>query len=206
MPVIIALHDYNKLPSRKIIRQFGDNRTNILFTGRIAPNKKQEDVISVFSYYKKYFDPQARLFLVGSSVGAEKYEAALHAYVEALQLSDVYFTGHVSFEQILAYYKVADVFLCQSEHEGFCVPLVEAMLFDVPIVAKSTSAIPYTLAGSGVLLNSSDPLLTAGVINRVVHDVCLHEQIVSGQRKRLKDFATETLKEDFLHRLQKVIG
>lgn len=109
-----------------------DGYTNFIFVGRVAPNKKQEDVIRAFYCYKKYCNPKSRLFIVGSYNGMERYYHRLRRYVGALELDNVVFTGHIPFAQILAYYHLADLFLCMSDHEGFCVPLVEAMYFNLP--------------------------------------------------------------------------
>lgn len=193
-PILIDFEDYRRKPNPEVMARFQDDVTNIVFTGRIAPNKKQEDIISTFYYYKKYFNAKSRLILVGSGKGMERYLDKLKAYVRKLGLEDsVLFTGHVKFNEILAYYRIADVFLCMSEHEGFCVPLVEAMQFQVPIVAYDSTGIGGTLGGSGILLKEKDPLMTAGVIDRLMTDVRLRNQIVEGQKKRLQDFSHEVV-------------
>ena len=171
--------------------------TNIVFTGRIAPNKKQEDVIKAFYCYKKYYDSSARLFLVGSYKEDDEYYQKLKEYVWRLGVKDVYFTGHIKFNQILAYYKIADVFLCMSEHEGFCVPLVEAMFFDVPIIAYNSTAIPSTLGGSGILLDDKNPIIAAKMIDILVNDAELRQKVLKNQRERLEDFKYEKIKEQF---------
>ncbi|MBQ8297434.1 MAG: glycosyltransferase family 4 protein, partial [Ruminococcus sp.] len=139
-PILIPFEDYKKTPDEEIIRRYtSDGWTNIVFVGRIAPNKRHENLIRAFYEYKK-INPKSRLILVGSYSGMENYYERLVKYTKALGLEDVIFTGHIKFNQILAWYRAADVFLCMSEHEGFCVPLVEAMFFDVPIVAYDSSA------------------------------------------------------------------
>lgn len=198
LPILIPFEDYEKKPNQDVIEKYtNDGYTNILFTGRIAPNKKQEDVILAYSFYKKYYNPKSRLFLVGSSGGMEKYYKRLISYVNALNVEDVIFPGHIKFDEILAYYAVADVFLCQSEHEGFCVPLVEAMKFDIPIVAYDSSAIGSTLGGSGILLKEKDGIQTAAVIDRVVKDEQLKNTIIANQRERLSDFDNEKVAAQF---------
>ena len=109
LPILVAFDDYKKKPSEKLFQKYNDDWVNIIFTGRIAPNKKQEDIISSFYYYKKYINKKSRLFLVGSGSGMENYEARLKRYTRQLELSDVYFTGHVKFDELLAYYQIADV-------------------------------------------------------------------------------------------------
>ena len=135
----------------------------------------------------------------------DSYYKKLRDYIYGLDISDVYFTGHIGFDEILAYYKLADIYLCMSEHEGFCVPLVEAMFFDVPIVAYDKCAIKYTLGGSGFLLDDNDPLLTAGVINKIVTNSALRDKLIEGQRTRLKDFGYDTVSAQFIKYLKSFI-
>lgn len=207
LPILIPFEDYEKKPNQEVVNKYGnDGWTNILFTGRIAPNKKQEDVIRAFAYYKKYYNPNSRLFLVGSSNGMERYHRRLCSYINALGVSDVIFPGHIKFDEILAYYSVADVFLCQSEHEGFCVPLVEAMKFNVPIIAHDSSAIGSTLGGSGILLKDKDPLVTAGMIDRLVKDEELKNAVIASEQKRLKDFDNGVIAAQFEKLLSQFIS
>ena len=203
LPILIPFDDYLKKPDAAIMQKYNDGCTNIIFTGRVVPNKKQEDVIKSFCYYKKYFDSTARLFIVGSFKETDTYYQKLQEYVYRLGVKDVFFTGHIRFDEILAYYKIADLFLCLSEHEGFCVPLVESMIFDVPIVAYNSSAIPSTLGGAGLLLESKDPVLVAGAMDRVIRNQKLREKIIENQRERLQDFRYEIIKEKFAEYLQK---
>ena len=203
-PLIIDFEEYDVKANEKVIDQYNCS-TNILFTGRIAPNKKQEDVIKVFYYYKNYVDKNAKLFFVGSYSGTEKYYAKLKGLVKKLKLDDVYFTGHIPFDEILAYYKIADVFLCMSEHEGFCVPLLESMYFDIPIVAFNSSAIPYTLGESGVLLNSKDYIQYSEVIKKIIKNNEYKEEIVKKQRENLKRFNKSVTVDIFKNNLNNYI-
>jgi glycosyltransferase involved in cell wall biosynthesis len=191
LPILIPYADYDKEPSEDILDRLSDGCTNILFLGRIVPNKKQEDVIKCFYYYKRYFDKDSRLFLVGSYDGMETYYQALKALAGSLELEDVYFTGKIPFDQILAYYRRAHVFLSMSEHEGFFVPAIESMYFDVPVIAYKEAAIPFTLKEAGVMLKEKNYQLTAGMIDQLVHNPKLRSKIVEGQRARLADFSYE---------------
>ena len=197
LSVLIPFDDYRKKPNASVLKHYSDGNTNIVFTGRIVPNKKQEDIIAAFYYYKKYYDPTARLFIVGAYKEENRYYRRLKKYVEQLELQDVVFTGHIGFDEILAYYKIASVFLCMSEHEGFCVPLVEAMFFQVPIVAYNSSAIPYTLGHSGFLIDTQNPLEVAGIMNYIVKNNEVQQQLIEGQSIRLGDFAYEQIKDRF---------
>ena len=201
-PILIKFSDYEQAPDEEIMKKFGDGRHNLIFVGRIAPNKKQENVIRAFYQYKK-LDPQARLILVGSYLGMENYYERLVRYTAALGLrDDVIFTGHIKFSEILAYYRTASAFVCMSEHEGFCVPLAEAMFFHVPIIAYDTSAISDTLGGSGVLLDSNDPVFVSRVIHRLMTDSELRSSVIEGQNRRLEDFSYEHIRDIFEKQLR----
>lgn len=205
-PILIKFDDYKKAPDEAVMQKYSDGRTNLVFVGRIAPNKKQENLIRALYCYKKR-DPDTRLILVGSDTGMENYCERLKKYAAALGLSDsVVFTGHISFPEILAYYRIATTFVCMSEHEGFCVPLVEAMFFDIPIIAYDAAAISDTLGGSGVLLDDNSPEFTAAVIDRVVHDKELREYIIEGQRRRLEDFSYERIRTTFEKEIMQFIS
>ena len=199
-PILIPFSDYEKAPSQKVLQKYQDDGfKNLLFVGRIAPNKKQENVIRAFYFYHKYYNPDSRLFLVGSWNGMERYYERLCDYVEALGLTEhVIFTGHIRFDEILAYYHLADVFLCMSEHEGFCVPLVEAMYFQVPVVAYSCAAVPDTLGGSGVLLDTSEGPEAAERIDQIASDSKLRQEIVQSQDHRLDDFSYEKVSKTMM--------
>lgn len=187
LPIIVDFSKYDLNPNNKIIQNFDDGYVNLLFVGRIAPNKKQEDLIKIFYNYKK-INSKSRLILLGSCKGMDKYFMKLQEIVRRLNLTDVVFTGQTSFDEMLAYYHVADVFLCMSEHEGFCVPLLECMYLNVPIIAYNSTAIPYSLGNCGILVNEKRFDEIAEMINLLINDNTLRKKIVSGQRKRLQDF------------------
>lgn len=200
LPILIAFDDYAKQPRNEIVRKYSDDGyANILFTGRIAPNKKQEDLITSFYYYKNYINPKSRLIIAGAYQKTDIYYNKLKRYVEEMELSDVIFTGHIPFDEILAYYRIADVFLCLSEHEGFCVPLVEAMYFGVPIIAYNSTAVGETLGGSGLLLESKEPQLVAEALNRIITDEYLRTDLVYNEKIRLRYFDNDRIREQFLY-------
>lgn len=206
LPPIITLNYYGNKADQTLVNKYSkDGFVNILFTGRIAPNKKHEDLISVFYFYKNYINDKSRLFIVGSYNEEDLYYCKLKAYIEKLNLDDVYFTGHVKFEEILAYYHVADVFLCLSEHEGFCVPLVEAMYFGVPIIAYDCTAVGETLGYGGLLLQNKRPELVAETVNKVMEDSQLRNALIHNGKVRLNDFKSEKIKQQFLNIIKKYI-
>jgi len=205
LPILIPFADYEKNPDEAVLGRLGDGLRNILFVGRVAPNKKQEDILAAFSYYQKNINARARLSLVGSYESNDAYAMRLKAYMHKLGLVDAAITGHVRFEEMLAYYRTADAFVCLSEHEGFCVPLLEAIFFDVPVIAYNAAAVADTLGGSGVLLEQKDPVFVASVIERVLNDKTLREGIVQTQRERLLDFAYDRVAAQYSAAIQEFL-
>ena len=194
LPIVVPFDDYAVEPSEEVIARYKDDGfTNILFVGRIAPNKKHEDIIKAFCYYQKHINPKSRLFLVGNWAGQEIYYDRLSRYIEALGVENVLFSGHISFRDILAYYRLADVFLCMSEHEGFCVPLLEAMYFDVPILAYDSTAIPYTLGKAGLIFKNKAPEQVAFLIDQLVSRPDLRQDVLACQQERLRFFSYENV-------------
>lgn len=159
-----------------------------LFVGRISPHKCQHDLVKALSVYRRLYDPEARLVLVGGS-SSDAYVAAVEGFAAELGLGDaVVLTGSVSAAELAAHYRAADVFVCVSEHEGFCIPLVEAMHHRVPVVAYASSAVPETLGDGGLLLPSKDPATVAAAVDRVMAD---REAVVAAGTARLADFSLE---------------
>ena len=164
-----------------------------LFVGRVIANKKIEDLIRFFHAYHTIFNPRSRLIIVGAFSMFERYLASLNHLVTTLGLSHVHFTGHITDEELVAYYDVADLFLCASEHEGFCVPLVEAFYKRIPVVAYAATAVPATMDGAGMLFGDKDPVAVAALMDAIVSDEALQDAIVRGEeaavaRLRSKDF------------------
>lgn len=197
-PILIPFKDYEQEPDKDVVTRYSDGKTNIVFVGRIVPNKKFEDVIACFAAYKEKYDPTARLFLVGNYQETDLYYQYLQDVIKKCGVEDVIFPGHIAFNAILAYYKIADLFLCMSEHEGFCVPLVEAMFFGTPIVAYASTAIPGTLGGSGVLVETKEPEVVAEKMHQVITDQAYREEIIEKQKRRLEDFSYGKIKEQIL--------
>lgn len=194
LPVVPDFSHLDRPPTRFVADQFDDEWTNILFVGRVIANKKIEDVIRFFHAYHTGFNPRSRLLVVGLFSLFERYLAALNHLVAELELTSVHFAGHVSDEELVAFYEVADLFLCASEHEGFCVPLVEAFYKQVPVVAYAATAVPDTMDGAGVLFDRKNPRDVAGLMDAVVSDVALQDAIIEEQlaavsRLQAKDFA-----------------
>ncbi len=194
LPVVPDFSHLDCEPNRLIADQFDDEWTNIVFVGRVIANKKIEDLITAFHAYHTKFNPRSRLLIVGSYTAFERYLASLTQLVASLGLSNVHFTGHITNEELVAFYEIADVYLCASEHEGFCVPLMEAFYKQVPVLAYAAAAVPDTMDGAGVLYEEKDPMHVAALIDAVVSNTTMQDAIVAGQldalqRLRAKDFA-----------------
>jgi L-malate glycosyltransferase len=147
------------------------------------------------------------LFLVGAWRGMERYHGELRDLVRALDLEDyVVFTGHVSLSELVAYYRRADLFVSMSEHEGFCVPILEAMHFRVPILAYSAAAVPDTLGTAGVLVSRKDFPVLAETAHLLVTDRKLRDRVIRRQRQRLLDFRPEAVAERFHAYVQELMA
>jgi len=193
LPLFVDFSKYDKPPSAVIRRIYRDGRTNILFVGRVAPNKKIEDLIRVAFYYKKYVSPLVRLIVVGKTGALPGYYESLVRLADEFYLKpeEIVFAGHVPDEELFAYYLASDVFLSLSEHEGFCLPLLESMRFDLPVIAYAAGAVPGTLDGAGVLLGRKRVDEIAELVDLVARDEALRGKILAGQRDRLARFRAQ---------------
>jgi L-malate glycosyltransferase len=194
LPVVPDFSHLDLEPNWLVAGDFDDEWTNILFVGRVIANKKIEDVIQFFHTYHTFYNPRSRLLIVGAQSGFERYLASLHQYVATLGAKHVHFIGHVSDAELVAFYECADLFLCASEHEGFCVPLVESFYKQVPVLAYAATAVPATMDGAGVLFAEKDPVAVATLMDAIVSNAALQDRIVNDQlaaveRLQSKDFA-----------------
>jgi len=194
LPVVPDFTHLDVVPDTMSAGAFDDGWTNVMFVGRVIPNKKFEDVIRAFHVYRTRHNPRSRLLLVGAYSGFERYLAMLTALVARLGTPDVHFFGHVSNAELTALYDVADLFLCASEHEGFCVPLIESFYKQVPVLAYAATAVPATMDGGGVLYQTKDPFQIARVMAAIADDAAIEDAVVASQdaalaRLRAKDFA-----------------
>jgi glycosyltransferase involved in cell wall biosynthesis len=198
LPVVTGFGHITERPDPRVLAAYDDDRTNVLFVGRVAPNKRQDNLIRHFHAYQSRFDPDARLLLAGGTEGFEGYLTQLRVLASALGVRDVHFLGQVTNAQLTALYDVADLFLCASEHEGFCVPLVEAFYKRVPVMALARAAVPATMDGGGVLYDTTDSLEVSEIMHAVLSDPALEARVLDAQdaalgRLRARDLATSLL-------------
>ncbi|MFC2140607.1 glycosyltransferase, partial [Candidatus Auribacterota bacterium] len=150
-------------------------------------------------------DPYARLILIGGYEGMEKYHIYLKTLLTELDLADVTFAKHITLSDLVAYYSIADAFLCMSEHEGFCIPLLEAVHFNVPIFAFNACAIPETLSGGGILILKKDFKQIAELIKLVLENDKTKTKLVQEQKEKMRVFERQDLKRQLETILQKFI-
>jgi glycosyltransferase involved in cell wall biosynthesis len=192
MPIAVNTERITSAPRRPALEKIlGDGLINILFVGRIVPNKRIEDHIRLAETYKRYVDSYYRFIFVGRYDGLPRYYAQVRALMSEFRMlpDRFWFTGPVPDDDLAAFYRWADVYVSLSEHEGFCVPLVEAMAAEVPVLAYAAGAVPETLGGAGVLFAPKDLELAAEMLGMLVYDRPVRERVIAGQRRRLEDFS-----------------
>lgn len=186
------------------IETYRDGKTNLLSVSRVAPHKNQEALIEAFAIYHHYCNPKSRLFIVGREEKAfETYSARLRNLVEFLLLGDaVVFAGEVSQSALKAFYLLSNIFLFASKHEGFSVPLVEAMAMKVPIVSYGATAVPETVGGAGVVLDSLNPERMAEAVDLIVRDEAANVALgISGRQRYQEHFTNARIERQFLRAL-----
>ena len=186
LPVHISLDRFDQVKANKKLLDLHHETTNILFVGRVVWNKRQIDLVKAFYIFNKYFNPESKLFLVGDD-GMTQYVQEIKNLASTLGIKDsVFLTGKVSESDLKTYYEMADVFLCMSEHEGFGVPLLEAMKMEVPVVSFDSSAIPETMGGAGIVVNRKDYRMIAALLDELTSDTDLRNRIIQRQNARLQ--------------------
>jgi glycosyltransferase involved in cell wall biosynthesis len=203
VPILIDWRALEVAPDDATLARWDGIRPLLLFVGRVAPHKRQDDLIRMLAYYRACIDPGARLVLVGGHRDQPRYHARLVELVRALQLEPaVTFAGAVTAAELAAYYRSASAFVSLSEHEGFGVPLLEAMRFDLPVIAYDAAAVGETVGGAGVLLKDRDLAEAAEAVGLVLERRELHEGLVAAGRQRLEAFDPDRVAE----RTREVLG
>jgi glycosyltransferase involved in cell wall biosynthesis len=193
LPLVLDLHRLRAHANRYTLDKYGDNLVNVLFVGRCAPNKRLEDCLNAFYYFQKYVEPNSRFIHVGSFAGTEQYHALLLTMIRDMRLKNVDLVGATRQDELNAAYRMSRLFLCMSEHEGFCIPLIEAMVHDVPVLAYEAAAVPETLDGAGILFLEKRFDLIAEMMGRLVRDPALRHAVIQGQRERLARYEKRDL-------------
>ncbi|MDP9386547.1 MAG: glycosyltransferase [Actinomycetota bacterium] len=208
-PVLVDLDGDGAEPDLGVLsalaREKAAGGSDWVFVGRVVPHKCQHDLVRALAAYRRLYDRRARLHLVGGA-GSHAYVTTLQRYVAALGLSGaVHLHGSLGAPALLAHLRAADVFVCLSEHEGFCVPIVEAMRHEVPVVAYAAAAVPETVAGAGLLLGAKDPVTVAAAVHRVVTDHAVRGALVAAGRRRAGEFTLERSSRRFAEVIASVV-
>jgi glycosyltransferase involved in cell wall biosynthesis len=191
-PIAVNTARLTGAPARPALeRVLRDGLTNILFVGRIVPNKKLEDHLRLAEHYKRYVDAYHRFIFVGREDACPRYYAMVRALMNQYRMTSerFWFVGQVPDADLATFYRTASAYVSLSEHEGFCVPLLEAMACEVPVLAYASSAVPETLGGAGVAFSPKDLEYAAELLGLLVYDDDLRADVLAGQRRRLMDFA-----------------
>jgi glycosyltransferase involved in cell wall biosynthesis len=167
---------------------FNDGKTNILYVGRIIPNKKVEDVIKVFHLYQTRFNPDSRLFIIGEYRGFERYLYALQQLIRDLGTKNIHFSGHIPEDELISFYKLAHFYLHMSEHEGFCAPVLESFYLNIPVMAFDGGAVGETMGNGGILVREKDFPGMAALMDRVLMDSNLRQRILGNQQRELERY------------------
>jgi glycosyltransferase involved in cell wall biosynthesis len=210
VPLLIDMTRAGPSPDPSAARRLAGDKArggaDLLFVGKVSPHKAPHDLVKMLSVYRRVYDPAARLRLVGSPLG-ERYGPALEEFVRDLGLGEaVEITGSVEPSVLEAYYAAADVFVCGSEHEGFCVPIVEAMGHDVPVVAYGATAVPETVGDAGIVLPTKSPLRFAAAVHRVLTDDALRHRLTSAGRRQVERFALGASTARFVELMRAATG
>jgi glycosyltransferase involved in cell wall biosynthesis len=211
VPLLIDMHRKSEEPDPALAAELARRRklsggADLLFVGKISPHKAPHDLVKMLAVLRRLYDPAARLHLVGSPLG-ETYEPALRSFIRELGLDDaVNLAGSVSGGELEAYLQAADVFVCASDHEGFCVPLAEAMGHGVPIVAYGVTAVPETVGGAGLVLPDKSPARFAASVAKVLSDAVLREHLAAAGLERAASFSLPDSQRKFVSLVQAAVG
>lgn len=189
-------------PDPSILARYRVPLTNLLFVGRIAPNKRLEDLLEAYAWYHDAINPRSRLLLVGSERSAPAYFTVLRMLASDLGVPNVCFEGFASPAGLAACYRLADLFACTSGHEGYCLPLLEAMYCGVPVVARRTGGTPEAMRNAGVLYDGLSARQLAELMHLVLSDPALHAEIGASQRARMQ----EVLRRDLAGELKVLLA
>lgn len=204
LPIVIDEAQFDIPSNGALLLECDTARPLILFVGRFAPNKRQEDLIKLH-YYLRRARPTARLLLVGNTADRDyvEWQTAL-ARDLGLGADAVAITGHVSHQDMLTYYRCADVYVSMSEHEGFGKPLIESMYCGLPVMAYASSAVPDTLGGAGILFHDKNYEALAELIDMLLDDDALRRRLIDRQRERVQTFLEPSVRQRFMSYLRQL--
>jgi len=203
LPIVLDESGFAAPSNEVTAAECAGRRPLLLFVGRFMPNKRQEDLIKLL-YYLRRVRPEARLVLVGNT-GNQEYVDWQRTLARDLGVeAAVCITGHISHEEMLTYYRTADLYVSMSEHEGFGKPLIESMYCGLPVLAYASSAVPDTLGGAGVLFHRKDYEALAELVVLLLEDDELRRRIIERQFARVQSFLEPRVREQFVGYLRQL--
>jgi L-malate glycosyltransferase len=194
--LLFRLSEFEAGEDSGLRKRFKGNLTNWLFVGRIAPNKCIEDLILAYAWYYRQISNRSRLIVVGSEYSCPRYYAMLRLLTARLRLPNVCFTGYVGNEARATLYDCADVFVMASRHEGYGLPLVEAMSLHVPVVARCVGGVPEAMGNAGVMFDNLTPIELATLLHRVCADTTLRADVMASQARRLAEVQARDVRNE----------
>ena len=207
VPLVVDRHRLQRVASDPATEEWIASRPGpvILFVGQVLPHKRHELLLEAFHVLSTHLVPDTSLVLAGH-LRLPAYEEALRELVRELGLANVRFTGSVSPEELVAYYRGATVFASASDHEGLCLPVLEAMAFDVPVVARAVAALPETIGDAGLLLPADpDPVLLAEAMAMLIESPGVRGLLTARGRERVvTQFDPDRARSMFLEALLEV--
>ncbi len=170
----------------RIVARLRPRLTTILFTGRLAPNKRLETLLEAYRWYRGR-NPFSRLVILGSPRSCPRYFSMLRMYCADLDLANVCFEGYVAPADLPTYYRQADLFVSASDHEGYCLPLVEALYCGLPVIAQRCGGMPEALGDAGVLYEGLTPGELGALMHTVLTDAALQQELEAARRQRVAE-------------------
>ncbi|HOR74907.1 MAG TPA: glycosyltransferase [Kiritimatiellia bacterium] len=186
LPLLFSPTMLEVAPDSAIQQRLATPSKKILFVGRIAPNKCVEDLIEVFAWYHRHLERRSELLVVGSERSCPRYFAMLRMYTGELDLPAVSFVRYASPAGLVAFYEGADLFVTTSRHEGYCLPVVEAMYKSVPVLARNVGGVPEAMDGAGVMFDDASPMELACLMHRLITPGPLRSTVLAAQQARIE--------------------
>lgn len=194
------------VPDQQIMRRYNDGVPMVLFVGRLAPNKRQHELLSVFHRLQRCFDQRVRLVFVGSDAASPEYRLELQRLIHTWRLTNVDMPGYVTPEARAAYVQCASVYLSLSKHEGFGIPLIEAMQAGVPIIARNSTAVGETIGKGGLVIESYDPVWLAAMVAEVIENQGLRQSLIAAGQLRGEELRPSNIAPRFLNAIAPILG
>ncbi|NBI47536.1 glycosyltransferase [Burkholderia sp. ISTR5] len=203
IPLLVDAQRVRMAPWNDALVQEQSQIPTVLFVGRVSPNKAHRDLVEAAAQLRAILPGPFQFVFVGGYGEEEPYYLELRKLIDELDLGEIVrFAGKVSDADLYGWYRAASLFLCLSDHEGFGVPLIEAMSFDLPVIAYASSNIESTLGGAGLLVHDKHPRAVASLVRVLMEDHALRRAVVAEQRKRVRQFERPALLEQLQHFLR----